>query len=170
MGIGTGLYNVVYFLHITAVIVGFGTVVLNGLYGMEAKKRQGPGGLAIMEATDRVGETAMMFIYAVPIFGILLIIVSDGLWAFSQLWVSLSFLFYLAGIGLSHGLLRPNLRKMQGLAKELDDGGPPPEGASGPPPQVAEMESRGRTVGIVSTVLNLNLVLLLILMIWKPGL
>ena len=169
MGVGSGLYNVLYLLHIVTVIVGFGPVVLNGLYGVEARERRGAGAVAILESTYKVAEVATIFMYLVPVFGILLIIVSDGAWGFEQLWVSLSFLLYIGGIGLSHAMLRPNLRKMQALARELADGGPPTEGAGGPPPQVAEMETRGRTVGIVSTVLNLNLAVLLILMIWKPG-
>lgn len=170
MGVGTGLYNVLFLLHIATVIVGFGAVALNGLYGVEARERQGVGGLAILESTYRVSEVALIFIYLVPVFGILLIIASDGVWGFDQLWVSLSFLLYLGGVGLSHALLRPNARRMQVLARELSEAGPPPEGSTGPPPQVAELESRGRRVGVVSTILNLNLAVLLILMIWKPGL
>lgn len=178
MGFGTGLYNVLYFLHIATVIVGFGAVVLNALYGVEARERRGVGALAILESTYKVSEVAMIFIYLVPVFGILLVIVSDGLFGFEQFWISASFILYIAGIGLSHGMLRPNLRKMQSLARELAEGGPQPAAvgsgpdeapAGGRPPQVAEMETRGRTVGIVSTILNLNLVLILILMIWKPG-
>ena len=47
MGIGATAYKAVFVLHVLAVIVGFGTVGLNGTRGAEAKKRPGPGGLAI---------------------------------------------------------------------------------------------------------------------------
>jgi hypothetical protein len=48
--VNDGLYNFLLLLHIAASIVGFGAVVLNGVYGAQAKQRPGPGGLAITEA------------------------------------------------------------------------------------------------------------------------
>ena len=45
-------------------IVGIGTVMLNGIYGAETKKRPGPGGLAIAQANYRVSMVAENFIYA----------------------------------------------------------------------------------------------------------
>ena len=50
MGIGSTGYKIVFMLHIISIIVGFGGVVLNGIYGAEAKKRKGPGGTAVGEA------------------------------------------------------------------------------------------------------------------------
>ena len=46
-GSDDSLYGFLLLLHIVCAIVGFGAVVLNGLYGAESKKRPGPGGLAI---------------------------------------------------------------------------------------------------------------------------
>jgi hypothetical protein len=67
-------------------------------------------------------------------------------------------------------LLRPNVKKMHALMRELV-AGPPATGATGGrPPQVDEIEQRARTVGATSAVLNLLLVVILYLMIWKPGL
>ena len=49
--------------------------------------------------------------------------------------------------------------------------GPPSVGAgAGRPPQVEEIEQRGRTVGTVGALLNLILIVILYLMVWKPGL
>ena len=94
-----GLYGFLLFLHIVLAIFGFGAVVLNGLYGAEAKKRPGPGG----------------------------------------------------------------------LAEELNSGGPPPEGAQGPPPQVAQMEEIGKKLAAGGAFLNLMLLAIIYLMIFKPG-
>jgi hypothetical protein len=84
-----------------------------------------------------------------------------------------SFVLYIIGIGLSHGVLRPNVRQMHARLRELN-AAEPPAGAAGTtgggrPPQVDEIERRARTVGIVSAVLNLLVVVLLYLMIWQPG-
>jgi hypothetical protein len=50
--------------------------------------------------------------------------------------------------------------------------GPPPEGApaGGPPPQVAQLEAHGKKLGTFGPVLNIIAVVIIGLMIWKPGL
>ena len=170
MGIDSTAYRIVLLLHILCAIVGFGTVILNGLYGREAKRRPGPGGLAITEANLTVSGIAEYFIYAVFILGLALVGMSDNLWTFGQTWIWLAIVLYLVGIGVSHGILFPNAKRMKELSAELVAGGPPPADAPpGPPPQVAEMEQRGKTLGAASTFLHLLLVGILVLMIWKPG-
>jgi hypothetical protein len=59
---------------------------------------------------------------------------------------------------------------MIALEEELVALGPPPAGAAGgaPPRQVVELEERGGRVRIVATVLQLNLVIILMLMVWGP--
>jgi hypothetical protein len=168
--IGDTSYRVVLLLHILTAIVGFGAVFLNALYGRAIERRKGAEGLAIAEANYDVSQVATYFIYAVPVFGILLVMMSDDFFEFSEAWLSMSFVAYFVGLGLSHGVLRPNVRKMQSLMRELAAGaGAAATGAAGPPPQAEELERRGRTVGITGAALNLLVIVLLYLMIWKPG-
>ena len=170
--IGDTSYKVVLLLHILTAIVGFGGVFLNALYGRAAERRKGVEGLAIAEANYDVSHMAGYFIYAVPVFGILLVLMSDEYFKFSEAWISVSFVLYIAGIGLSHGVMRPNVKKMQALMREVVAMGPPAAGsasATGRPSQVDEIERRGRTVGIVGAALNLLLIILLYLMVWQPG-
>ena len=173
VGRGSTGYDVVLVLHLLTVIVGFGTVMLNGLRGAEAKKRPGPGGLAIGESGHRVNTVAEYFIYAVPVFGIGLVLMSDGNWTFGQTWVWLSLLLYLIGIGVSHAVLIPAEKRMNALAAELVAAGPPPAGASsagGPPPQVAEMEAiEKKKLAPAGTFLNVLVVVVVFLMVFKPG-
>ena len=169
--VGDTPYRLVLLLHILTAIIGFGAVFLNALYGRAAERRKGVEGLAIAETNYDVSQTATYFIYAVPVFGILLLLMSDDFYKFSQAWISASFLLYIVGLGLSHGVLRPNVKKMHALMRELVTMGPPAAGAAaGRPPQVEEIEQRARTVGTTSAILNLILVVILYLMIWKPGL
>jgi uncharacterized membrane protein len=168
MGYRDNLYDFVLVLHLIAVIVGFGTVFLNGIYGSRAQQAGGPQGYAISAAVHQVGKVAEYFIYTVPVFGIILILLSDDVIKFSELWVSLSFLLYIVGIGLSHGVLIPTEKKMLRLQEELLAGGGAP-GAGGPPPQVAELEASGKKMAAVSTVLNLLVVVVIFLMVFKPG-
>jgi uncharacterized membrane protein len=169
LGLNSGIYKFLLVLHLVAVVVGFGGVVLNGLYGARAKRAGGREGLAISETnfwiTERVAEPA---IYAVFVLGLLLIWASDGQWEFDQKWISFSMLLYIIGIALSHAVMRPALKRMNALQAELAAAGPAP-GAAGPPPQVAELESLGQRVGAVGAALNVLLVVIIALMVWKPA-
>jgi hypothetical protein len=166
-----GLDKVLLLLHILCVVVGIGGVMLNGVYGIQAKNRPGPGGLAITEANEAVSHIAEYFIYGIPVFGILLILRIDG-YEFSQTWVWLAMVLYVVAIGISHGVMFPTVKKMVALQRELVAMGPPPEGAPAgrPPPQVAQLEEHGKKLGTFGPVLNLLAVAIIVLMIWKPGL
>ena len=50
----SGIYRTVLVLHILCAIVGFGSVMLNAVYGAESKKRPGPEGIAVFDANHRV--------------------------------------------------------------------------------------------------------------------
>jgi uncharacterized membrane protein len=168
VGLNSGIYKFLLVLHLIAVVVGFGSVMLNGVYAARAKKAGGREGVAIAETnafvSDRVAE---LFIYAVPILGILLILVSDDVWEFDQKWISFSFLLYIIGIGLSHGVLRPAVKRLNTLTAQLAAAGPMPS-AGGPPPEVAEVEALGKRAGAVGAVLNVIVVVVIALMVWKP--
>jgi uncharacterized membrane protein len=167
VGIDSGIYKALLVLHILAAIVGFGSVFLNGIHGVQAKKRGGREGLAIADSAMAVGNVSEKVIYAVFLLGVALVVTSDDVWSFGDLWVSVSMALFIVAVGLSHGMLMPNLHRMRELMATLAEAGAP-GAAGGPPPQAVELEQRGRTVGIVSGVLNLMVVVILALMVWKP--
>jgi len=186
VGVKSGAYDTVMVLHILCVIVGFGGVMLNGIYGAESKRRRGSEGLAMFEATEKVGKVAEMFILAVPIFGIALILMSQKQWTFSQTWVMAAITIYVLALTLVFGFHLPNLRRMGVLMKELVAMGPPPAAVSGgavpeedmhakaaatggPPAQAVELEARGKRAAVYGATLNLAVVVVVILMVWKPG-
>jgi uncharacterized membrane protein len=167
---GSDAYKIVLVLHILCAIVGFGAVFLNGLYGQQAKSRKGPEGLAISEANELVSKVGEYFIFAVFLLGIALVLIGDNVWDFGQTWVWLSMALYLLALGTSQGFMLPRVRRLIALQRELVAAGPPPADAPpGPPPQVVEMESVGKQVGMLGTLLNLALIVLLVLMVFKPG-
>ena len=166
--VGSDAYKIVLVLHILCAIVGFGAVFLNGIYGQQAGARKGKEGLAISEANHLVSTIGEYFIYAVFLLGIALVLIGDDTWDFGDTWIWLAMLLYLCGIGISHGLLNPRVRKMLALQRELlASGGPPAEG-SGPPPQVAELEATGKKVGLYGAILNVLVIVVLVLMVFKP--
>ncbi|MGH9033843.1 MAG: DUF2269 family protein [Acidimicrobiia bacterium] len=167
--VGDDSYDLVLLLHILTAIIGFGAVFLNAIYGAQVRARRGSEGLAILQANFLVAKIAEYFIYAVFVLGFLLVLMSDEAWSFGDTWIWLSMLLYVVGIGLSHGILQPNVRRMITLMEEMVTGGPPPPGAGGPPPQAAALAESGKRVGATGATLNVLLVVILYLMIFKPG-
>lgn len=162
----SGWYKLWLLLHILSVVVGIGAVMLNGIYAAQAQKRPGPPGRAITEANFFVSDIAEKIIYTIPVWGILLVIASHDAFKFSQTWVWLAFLLYLVAMGISHAVMFPGTKKIIGLLNEMEQG---PPAAGGAPPQVVELEATGKKLATGGMALNLLVVVIIILMIWKPG-
>ena len=158
MGVDTDLYNLVLVLHLLAVIIGFGGMFIAPFYGNEARNRPGPEGLAVAETTLKVtGTVPTVAVCAVPILGTLLILLSDDTWKFSEAWISLSLLLYIVLMGLATGVQVPAIRKMVAQRSGAD-------GAQSIP-----MQALGKKVATVSAIVNVLWVVILFLMVFKPG-
>ncbi|MEX0664001.1 MAG: DUF2269 family protein [Acidimicrobiia bacterium] len=161
-------YDIVLVLHILCAIIGFGGVALAGIYDQQSRARGGSEGFAIFQANLLVTRVASYFIYAVFLLGILLVLLSDDVIGFGDTWIWLAIVIFVAAVGAVHALLFPRLKRVEGLLAGLLSA-VPPAGAGGPPPQGAELARVGRQVGIISTALNLATLVILILMVTKPG-
>ena len=158
MGIDGDLYQFVKVLHILAVIIGFGGTFIAAFYGAESTKRPGAECLVIAESTLKVtGLVPTMAVYSVPILGILLILLSDDLFKFSEPWISLAFLLYIALIILDVVVQVPAIRKM--IAVQAG-------GGSG---SFDEMRRLNKTVATAGGIVNLLWIAILFLMVFKPG-
>ncbi len=156
--VSSNAYRIVLALHILAAIVGFGSVLLNGVYASKAKARGGPEGGAIAQANYEVSfGWSQWFIYAIIILGFALVGMSDKLLKFSQTWVWLSIVLYLAIIGILHGVHRPNVRRLNELMRQ------------GNPADRNEMERRGGLAEAMGGVMTVLVVVVVFLMVMKPG-
>lgn len=162
----SSLFKIILVLHVLSAIVGLGGVILNGVYAAQAQKRPGPEGRAVSEANFAVSDIAEKVIYLIPVFGILLVLTSEGAFEFSNTFVWLSLLLFTGALGISHSVLIPGHKKINALLLEMEQGPPP---AGGPPPQVAAIQALGKKQATASMVLDLILVVILALMIWQPG-
>ena len=166
MGVNTFGYNVLLLLHIVCVIVGFGGVILNGLYAAKAQQLPPDQNLAVMEVNSFVSmKVAEIFIYLVPGWGLGLVGMSDKTYTFGQTWVWLSIVVYVLSLGVSHGALMPRVKRM--LETQRDMVANPPSGPDDG--RIAMLQASGKQVGAISGVLHLSLVVILVLMIWKPA-
>ena len=148
----SGIYKLLVVLHILSVVVGIGATMLNGLYAAKAKQAGGPAAGAIMKANFDVTMVAEKVIYLIPVFGILAVLASDDVWEFDQTWIWLSLVLYVVALGIAHGNQMPAGKKM--LA-----------GPSSP----EEAEALGKRLAMGGMALNLLVVALVALMVWKPG-
>ena len=157
----SGPYKFFLVLHIVAVIAGIGSTVLNGVYGAKAKAA-GPNGGHIGKANLEVTMIAEKIIYLVPIFGIICVLLSDDQWKFDQFWIYGSLILFVIALGIAHGVMMPSSKRMLELGATMGSG-------QGGPAEGAEMEMIGKRLAAGGMTLNLIIVVIVVLMIWKPG-
>jgi uncharacterized membrane protein len=143
-----GLYKVLYLGHMLAFVVAFAPAVINPVLAAKVKRDEGDDGLARVAAHMASNGRQIHFpaLIALGGFGIAMVMVSDPVFGFSDAWVSLAFLLWLAICGVITGLLLPAERRLAGGDREA--------------------EQKVALGGQIATVLTLAM---LYLMIWKPG-
>ena len=164
-------YEIIFFLHILGAIIGFGTVFLNGLYGQQAVSRRGSEGAAISQANLAVSNVAEIFIYSVFVTGLLLgIMAKEGTGIeLSDAWLSAAMLLFIIGLGISHGVLRPSVKKLD--AALAADAATDARASVSPDPAAPEtsIDELGKKVAAAGGIENVIFVVILVLMVWKPG-
>ena len=168
--VGSTLYDVVLLLHLLFIIVGFGSSFVWPALASRARKLDPPTGYAMNREALAVGKILTSpFIWLAGLFGIVLIQLSDGVFTHSQTWISIAYLLFIVAAALATFVHAPNLMAMNELSRQLVEGEAAPAG-DGPPPQVAELEARGKRAAMIGGILHLLFLALMIDMIFKPGL
>jgi hypothetical protein len=168
-------YDLFLFLHILAAIVGFGSTFVWPMLASKARQLPPEQGWAITHAALTSSKVLTRpVIWGVGITGVVLVFLwgdntDDIAGAFGEPWVSTSILLYVIAIAVSEVLHSPNLRAMDALGEKLASGQVGAPAAGGPPPEVAELQARGKKAGMFGGILHLMFFVILILMIWKPG-
>jgi hypothetical protein len=172
MGPGATGYDAVLVLHILSAIVGFGAVMLNGLYASQARQRSPEAALAITEANSFVSsKPAKVAIYLTAFWGFGLVGMSDGVTEFSESWIWISIVIFIAASLVSELGIGPTVKKLIAAQRSLAGATPPQSAgaAAGPPPEVAQIQALGKRIGMLSSFSHLALVVIVILMVFQPG-
>ena len=74
----------------------------------------------------------------------------------------------LIAFGLSHGVLRPALKRMRALMGAMQENPPSMEGGV-MPPEITEMMGLAKRIAPTGLILNLFVIVILSLMVWRPG-
>jgi hypothetical protein len=168
---GDFAYDLLLLLHLLTVIVGFGSsFVWPALAGKaRARGQQEPAvSYAITKSGFEVGKVLTTpFIWAAGAFGIILVAVGE--WGWGEAWISIAFVLFFGAALFALFVHTPNLRSMLSLQERLATGQAQPPAGGGPPPEVAELQARGKRAGMYGGILHILFLLLMIDMIWKPG-
>jgi hypothetical protein len=167
------LYKILLLLHLAAVVVGFGSAFVPQM--LRARARRLPADEAYVINHASYGITAPISVYptiAAGVFGILLIVASKDTydWKFSQTWVSIAFLLWILVIAVAFLLHLPNLKAMDAIGERLAQGQRTESRTGGDPKEVVELKERETRAASFAGMMHLLWLLLMIDMIWKPGL
>ena len=157
------LYDFSLFLHVTAVVVGFGATFAEAVMfpvAMRLDVRHLPYVHQLQLAINRYLATpALVIVLATGLYQ-----VSEGNWNLGDAWISASFAILIVIGGLLGGYFVPADRRLGAMVtRELEAAG------GGPVTLSSEYQRGARTEGIVGTVVGVLLVIAIYLMVTKPG-
>lgn len=142
-------YNVVLFVHLLSFLVAFAPAVINPLLAKYLRREAGDTTVATWAgfAAFYTSKVALGALGLLLLTGIGMIFMSDEVWEFSQIWISLAFVVWIAIAGVVVAMILKGERQ---LAK-------------------GDMSAEGLVTkgGAIGTVL---LAVMLYLMVFKPGL
>ena len=152
-------YSVSVFIHITAVVVGFGATFAEALMFPVAQKldpRHLPYVHKLQMTINRALATpALLIVIVTGIYQ-----VSEGNWSFGDFWISATFLIVIVIGGLLGAYFVPSDRRLGAqVERDLAETGAP---------SAAYLDA-ARTQGMVGALTGFLLVLAIFLMVTKPG-
>ena len=154
-------YNVSLFLHITAVVVGFGATFAEAIafpVAMKAGKRHLPYVHRLQLAINQWLTTPALVI--VILTGIYQTV--EGDWSFGAFWISATFAIAIVLGGLIGGYFIPADRRLGPMVER--------ELADAPDGELSDEYQRGaRTEGMVGALAGVLIVVAIFLMVVKPG-
>jgi uncharacterized membrane protein len=145
--VGSTPYKIVFLLHIFAVIVAFAPAFVWPITNVQTRKTGDklPSGIAGLVARNTMLIHGPALVLS-GLFGLILVVLSDEVWKFSQTWVSLAFLVWFLRLGAVFAGIFPAEKKV----------------AEGD-------ETAEKKVAMFGGIAHTLLLVMLILMIWKPG-
>lgn len=150
-GVGSFPYKVVFLLHILSAIVAFAPAFVWPVIRVTLRK-QGGATLPAPVARHISANNLVVFgpaLLVTGILGILMVLLSDDVYTFSQVWISIAFVLWFLLLGVIFLLLIPAERKAA---------------------EATETPGADARVNMFGGMVHLLLLLMLITMIWKPGL
>jgi hypothetical protein len=156
-------YSISLFLHVTAVVVGFGSTFAESVtfpVAMKLDPRHLPYVHRLQLTLNRYFATpALVVVLATGMYQ-----TADADWGFGSFWISATFVIVLLIGGILGGYFIPTDRRLEAMAaKEIAAAG------DGPVTMSAEYQAQARREGAIGALLGVLLIAAIFLMITKPG-
>jgi hypothetical protein len=157
-------------MHILGVIVAFGPdFVMIPLIANMGQKDPRYASFAAELIDVFEAKVATPVAVLVPLFGVGLIYTGHvDLW--KSEWLIISIILYMGAFFFAIFVQTPNsarfVKLLQSMPAPAQGSGPPSAGVGGPPPEV---ETLGRKLQLGGMYLTLSVLVILILMVWRPG-
>ena len=153
------LYEISAFVHVSAVVVGFGATFAEAIMFPVAMK----SGVRHLPYVHRL-QLAINQRMATPALGLIILTgiyqTIDGDWEFGSFWISATFLIAIVIGGINGAYFIPTDRRLAAQAqRELDETGNVTD----------DYRQAARTEGIVGAVTGLLIIAAIFLMVTKPG-
>ncbi len=111
------VYDIVLLAHVLSALIGFGAVVVAGVFAV-VLLRSGPESEAVTRYYRPGVNWAGRVLFLVPVFGVILVLISKGAWSFSDGWVTTGFLLWAVVALGAEMALWPAERMLQTLVGE----------------------------------------------------
>jgi hypothetical protein len=146
-------------VHVLSAIIGIGATFTFAVIGSVQSRMEGPGALALLEVDEAIQKRLVVpfGLGLLPLTGALMIFARgwrNDFWSHQWLWGAI--VLYVVAAGLAQSIVAPGVRKLIALGKE---------GRAGTPEFMRLVRIQQR-VGPVTSIL---VVVVVILMVWKPG-
>lgn len=156
-------YSISVFLHVTAVVVGFGSTFAESVMFPVAMKLD-PRHLPYVHRLQRTINAYFATPALVVVLATGLYQTADADWGFGSFWISATFVIVIVLGGILGGYFIPADRRLEAMtAKEIAAAG------DGPVTMSAEYQAQARRQGALGTLTGVLVIAAIFLMITKPG-
>lgn len=159
---GQPLYDLVVLLHVAGAAIGFGSIVLTGVFA-ELRRRRGCDERESVRRYFATGTNwAPRCLYSVPLLGGALLAMSHARFSLGQAWLMASLVMWASAMGLAEAIVWPGERRIaEALAQEALAGS-----RHEPAPEIDRV---CRRVAAAATTTGVLCVVAVVLMVAKPG-
>jgi hypothetical protein len=164
------VFNVLVVAHVICAIVGFGSLLLSGVYGFTNRRPVGPEALEEARRYFRSPGHLELLVVAVPFLGVAALLVQPHGRGAGQLWDLAASGVWLAAVAVLFGVARPAERRLRaalgvgGGAVDLARLGDEALGDT----DVAELGVAGRRLGWAGVTTDVAFFVALMLMVFQP--
>jgi hypothetical protein len=154
-------FGVLITVHVLGAVIGLGPTFAFPILGPLASKSGPEGGMALMEGMLKIdnGIVNPILLTVQPLTGALLIWnrgLNNNFFSTGRLWLIGGIVAYLIATALALGVMDPTIHGMIRMGRE----------GKGGTPEFGALAKKVQTFGPIMTVLG---VIIVLLMIWKPG-